>query len=96
MASLGIWAVRVLRRLPHTAAFDAHLTRCAFAETLWDENLTLFKVLGWSRIECGIGEGNSGHKAIEAAMLASGFAEDAHGGVIGKPIHFQDGTQTIH
>jgi len=25
----ALWLVRVLRRLPHTAAFDRHLTYCA-------------------------------------------------------------------
>src|SRR4051812_4286431 len=35
MASLALWAVRILRRLPHTKRFDAHLTDCAALAVLY-------------------------------------------------------------
>lgn len=69
MPSLAIWA-RLLRKLPHSAAFDEHLSRCAFSVSLFDENLTLGKVLGWTSLQSGIGEFDTARKAIEAAEFA--------------------------
>jgi len=33
--SLALWAVRILRRLPHTRKLDAHLTDCAALAVLY-------------------------------------------------------------
>ncbi len=33
--SIALWTIRILRRLPHTARFDAHLTDCAAHAVLY-------------------------------------------------------------
>lgn len=35
VSSIAIWAVRILRRLPHTRQFDKHLTDCAALHLLY-------------------------------------------------------------
>lgn len=39
-----VWMIRLLRKLPHSEAFDRHLTDCAFAVIWNDEKLTLRKL----------------------------------------------------
>src|ERR1700719_1748513 len=52
MSSLALWAIRILRRLPHSARFDAHLTDCAALGVLYapfgeaPEGLRLSHVVG--------------------------------------------------
>jgi hypothetical protein len=36
MADLALWAIRVLRALPHTARFDKHLTDCAALAVVYE------------------------------------------------------------
>lgn len=67
MASVGIWTIRVLRCLPHSRAFDEHLTRCAFAEIFFDEHLTIAKVLGLSRCDR-----TEGAQRFESSALQDG------------------------
>lgn len=96
MASFGIWTVRVLRKLPHTEAFDAHLTRCVFAEVLFDENLTLFKILGWARIERGESHVDMSDEAVQPAVFACWIPEHSNSGEVGKVIYIQNGSQAVH
>lgn len=95
MASLGIWTIRLLRRLPISSAFDAHLSRCALAEVWYDNRLTIPQIFGWSPIEDVEGGIDLGDEAIEAAVLSSRFAENQGRGVVGDPINFQHGPKTL-
>lgn len=95
MASLGLIAVRVLRRLPITPAFDAHLTRCAFAEALFDRRLTLGQVFGWRVLDGGESEIDASDEAIHAAMLSGWLAQNEDGKIVGEAVNFQRGTKTL-
>ena len=95
MASLGLWTVRVLRKLPITPAFDAHLSRCALAAIWYDERLTVAKVFGWTAVESVESQVDFGDEAVEAAMLARRFAEDKGRGVVNETVNFQHGTKTL-
>src|ERR1700731_1862283 len=35
MPNWSLWTVRILRRLPHTQKYDAHLTNCAALELIY-------------------------------------------------------------
>jgi hypothetical protein len=96
MRTLEFLTIRLLRRLPISTSFDAHLTRCAFASTLLDENLTLGKLLGWTALESGVSELDASNEAVEAAMFAGWIAENRDGGVVGEVVGVENVGQTIH
>ena len=96
MASLGLWAVRILRRLPITPAFDTHLTQCAFAEALYDRRLTIAEVLGWRVLNSSESEVDPSDEAIHAAVLSGWSAKHRDGKVVLETINFQNGAKTIH
>src|SRR4051812_37064006 len=96
MPSIGIWAVRLLRKLPHSEAFDEHLSRCAFSVSFFDEDLPLGKVLGWPRLQSGIGEFDTARKAIDAAVLAGHRLQGDQGPVVFEGIDFEPIPKTFH
>lgn len=95
MASLGLWTIRLLRRLPVSAAFDTHLSRCALAEIWYDNRLTVSQVFGWTAIEDSESGIDASDEAVEAAMFARRFAEHNGSGVVHDIINFQDGPKTL-
>lgn len=96
MASLGLRTIRILRKLPISAAFDVHLSQCALAYLWYDEPLSVAKVLGWTAIENSVGGVDTCDEAVQATVLASRFAKNQGRGEINDVVCFQSGTQTIH
>lgn len=47
-------SIRLLRKVPHTEAFDRHLDHCALAAIWFDERLTVRKLLGLSPLQSNL------------------------------------------
>ena len=96
MGRLEFWTIRLLRRLPITVAFDAHLTRCAYADALFDENLTLGKLLRWSPLESGIGELDAGFETVQAPKLRRDREARDRCPVVAEGFLFQHESKSVH
>jgi hypothetical protein len=49
-----LYLIGALRKLPHSWAFDEHLTRCVAARIFYDERLTVAKVFGWQPLDMSV------------------------------------------
>ncbi|MBX3577518.1 MAG: hypothetical protein KF723_09920 [Rhizobiaceae bacterium] len=93
MASLGLRTIRIMRRLPITDAFDAHLARCAFAEIWSDRRVTFRQIFDLDPLETPA-PGDPRDTAVEAAVLARRRAKERleRGGR--DAFRFQQGSQS--
>jgi hypothetical protein len=102
MADLALWTVRILRWLPRTRRFDAHLTDCAALAVFYApfdariEPLRLAHIFRMTPLpNCFPGFSEGGMDGAEASVLTHGSDRSDMAQVILNRIHLVQ-SQTLH